>query len=94
MPYIRKEQREIIDPLIEALAKKINGLMELSGSYEAGLLNYVITKILIKTEFDNGVRYARINEVMGVLECVKQEIYRRKAASYEDEKAKENGDVF
>jgi len=30
---------------------------------------------------------------MGVLECVKQEFYRRRAVPYEEEKIEENGDI-
>jgi hypothetical protein len=40
------------------------------------------------------VGYAEINEVVGVLECCKLELYRRLAAPYEDTKIKENGDVY
>jgi hypothetical protein len=94
MPYIRKEPREELDKFLQDLIKKVNGIMTASGSYDAGLLNYVITKILIGVELDNGVRYARINEVMGILECVKQEFYRRIAGPYEDKKKEENGDVY
>lgn len=32
--------------------------------------------------------------ILGVLECVKLELYRRVAAPYEDRKIEENGDVF
>jgi len=32
--------------------------------------------------------------VIGVLESVKMELYRRKIADYEDEKCEENGDVY
>jgi len=38
--------------------------------------------------------YADYNEVMGVLECVKQELYRRLIVPYENKKKEENGDVF
>jgi len=38
--------------------------------------------------------YAELNEVIGVLECAKQELYRRVVAPYEDGKAKINGDVY
>jgi hypothetical protein len=38
--------------------------------------------------------YADINEVVGVLECAKLELYRRVAAPYEDRKRAENGDVY
>jgi hypothetical protein len=39
------------------------------------------------------VSYTNINAVIGVLECVKLELYRRLAASYEDKKVVENGDI-
>lgn len=59
----------------------------------AGELNYAIT-----TEVDaylNGaVNYDAINEVIGVLECAKLELYRRVAAPYEDTKIEANGDVY
>jgi hypothetical protein len=38
--------------------------------------------------------YFSYNEVVGVLECVKLEMYRRLVAPYEDRKCKENGDVY
>lgn len=60
-----------------------------------GELNYKITQLL-----DNyiarhgGVKYQLINDVLGVLECAKLELYRRIAAPYEDKKIQENGDVY
>ncbi len=39
-------------------------------------------------------RYATIVEAIGALECAKLELYRRLAADYEDQKCKQNGDVF
>ena len=39
------------------------------------------------------LRYFYLNRAMGVLECIKQEFYRRVAAPYEDIKIVENGDV-
>jgi len=38
--------------------------------------------------------YTTYNEVVGVLECAKLEMYRRAVAPYEDEKIAENGDVY
>lgn len=38
--------------------------------------------------------YALLNEVIGVLECLKLEIFRRIVAPYEKRKRKENGEVF
>ena len=42
----------------------------------------------------NGVSYSFLNDFIGVLECVKLELYRRVMTPYEDGKINENGDVF
>jgi hypothetical protein len=60
----------------------------------AGELNYAITRMLLEYAAARGMSYATINEVVGVIECVKQEFYRRAAAPYEDAKCVENGDVY
>ena len=80
MPYIKSEDRE----RLETGADPQN----------PGELNYLITKMLLKYLKLKGKNYAHLNEVMGVLNCVTQEFYRRWAAPYEDEKIKENGDVI
>lgn len=60
----------------------------------AGELNYVITRILLDYLNVNDTRYQTLNDCIGVLECAKLELYRRLAAGYEDQKAKEHGDVY
>ena len=73
MPYVDKESRKRLD----------------AGSppKTAGELNYVITRIVDHyLASKTGLSYAGINEVVGVLECAKQELYRRIAAPYEDNK--------
>jgi hypothetical protein len=65
----------------------------------AGELNYAVTRLvdayLARAAADAGrVRYAHLNEAVGVLECAKLELYRRVAAPYEDEKIAESGDVY
>lgn len=81
MPYIDKESRE---RLSEGVAPK-----------SAGELNYQITRMIDDyIQRKGGVRYAHLNEVVGVLECVKLELYRRVAAPYEDRKCGESGDVY
>jgi len=62
---------------------------------DGGELNFAITS-LIDTYLRGrgGVRYLHLNEVIGVLECAKLELYRRIAAPYEDRKIAENGDVY
>jgi len=58
-----------------------------------GQLNYLLTSI-IWAYIGRERSYAKYNEVLGVLTCMIQEIYRRLVAPYEDEKIEENGDVF
>ncbi|HET8760765.1 MAG TPA: hypothetical protein VFN94_06835 [Nitrospiria bacterium] len=60
-----------------------------------GELNYAITRLVDAYLIQQGgIRYANLNEVIGVLECAKLEAYRRLAAPYEDQKLGETGDVY
>jgi hypothetical protein len=43
--------------------------------------------------YGSQLRYADHNEVMGVLNCIALEFYRRKTAPYEDVKIAEEGDL-
>lgn len=83
MPYINPKARERL------------GNKPLPEPEEAGELNYVITRLidgyLIRK---GGIRYTHLNEVVGVMECAKMELYRRIAAPYEDKKIAENRDVY
>ena len=56
-------------------------------------INYIITRLCDYwcRDFSGEANYEKYNAVIGVLECVKQELYRRQIAPYEDEKCKENG---
>lgn len=58
-----------------------------------GELNYVITQVIM-TYLDGASSYTDYNEVLGVLEAVKQEFYRRVVVPYENVKMDDNGDVF
>ena len=81
MPYIKPEKREAI----------------LAGAkpQDPGELNFAITVLVDRYLEDKGeIRYAHLNEVIGVLDCAKLELYRRVAAPYEDKKIAENGDVY
>ena len=57
------------------------------------VLNYVFTSLILRWLGDKP-NYAKYNEVIGVLECVKLEFYRRAVSVYEDSKLIENGDVY
>lgn len=87
MPYIKKEQRTVVDKEIKALADAIRSA---GKENRAGIMNYSIS-CLLKNLYE--LRYSEINEAIGMLECAKQEYYRRVAGPYEDKKIKENGDV-
>lgn len=87
MPYIPQERR----PELERKAVGLGRCCESEGE-----LNFAITKTLLGylDHRDQPYRYADYNEVLGVVECVKQELYRRVVAPYEDRKCAENGDVY
>lgn len=60
-----------------------------------GELNYLISRLVDQyLVLKGGLRYTNLNEVIGVLECSKLELYRRVAAPYEDQKREESGDVY
>jgi hypothetical protein len=88
MPYIKKEQRAVVDAHVKKLAAAIK---ETGKDNRAGVLNYSISSLLHELY---ELRYSEVNEAVGMLECTKQEYYRRVAGPYEDIKAKENGDVY
>jgi hypothetical protein len=87
LPYIKSESRVKYEKVLDEL---IGILKSLPVDEVDGELNYVVTKILKQIY---PVRYFQINKAIGVLECVKLEFYRRVAATYEDKKIRESGDV-
>lgn len=92
MPYIKQEDRKRFDPHINALAEELNK----PSSISPGEFNYVVSRLLWKLWVGDKHRspsYTLGNILIGALECVKAEFYRRFLAPYEDVKIKENGDV-
>lgn len=87
MPYIKKEQRPVIDELVNPL---IDHLKSLPLEDQDGSLNYVVTKI-IKHVYP--LKYFHLNRALGVLTAITQELYRKIIGPYEDTKIKENGDI-
>jgi hypothetical protein len=94
MPYIKKEERPRYDELIEqittALVEKLPA--ENGKGFSEGDLNYVISSIVWNL-FDKKPSYSVGNKLVGVIDCVKQEFYRRKLAPYEDGAIERNGDI-
>jgi len=92
MPYIVDKYRRELDQEIEAFIKKVNEIHAKNPEQTRdGLLNYSFTRIL------NCVyprtKYHELNEAIGMLECLKQEYYRKRVGPYEDIKERENGAV-
>jgi len=93
MPYIHDYDRDVIDRAIAPLADIV---------FETGEYNYAITKLcqefLVWLQAADNINqrggYDARNTVIGLLECVKLEFYRREVAEYEDEKCVQNGDVY
>ena len=87
MPYTKKEDRK----KWEGVISDVDTLLKDSKAKE-GELNYLITSIL-KLVYSTNPSYAQFNNAIGLLECIKQEFYRRDVASYENTKIDENGDL-
>jgi hypothetical protein len=93
MPYIKQDKRDILEVPLKDLIHEIQGLLKEKPQNAPGILNYCITT-LITYVYNKETKYEDIAAVTGMLENVKQEFYRRYAVPYEDEKIKENGDIF
>lgn len=87
MPYITQERRKVLDEAIVNLNSLLLG-------QPIGDLNYAITRLVDSFVQEVKEDYAAHNAIMGVLESVKQEYYRKRVARYENVKCHENGEVF
>lgn len=82
-------------PLMPYIADKREDLRrKLDVPSNCGELNYVITDTLIEYIETKGLSYQTINDILGALDGASKEFYRRVAEPYEDEKIKQNGDVY
>lgn len=84
MPYIEPKLRRDWDAWLSKAPHKV---------VSEGELNYIITRVILQL-FPPSRSYHTYNALIGVLECVKLELYRRLIAPYEDGKIVENGDVY
>ncbi len=82
MPYITQQRRDEL----------FNDKDEFPNT--PGELNFFLTKLCIEYMKKGHKSYQEINDIMGALECCKQEFYRRVAVPYEDGKIETNGDVY
>ena len=82
MPYIKKDDRN-----------KFHLAIYSTPPNNAGELNFLLTSICHEYVRHKGESYQTYNDIIGVLECAKLEMYRRQTAPYEGQKVKENGDL-
>lgn len=87
MPYIKFEDRQKFNDILTVLKNKLPEIQT------EGQLNYLITKICHIYIDQKGLRYKNLNAILGALEGVKLELYRRIISDYEDDKIVQNGDV-
>lgn len=87
MPYIKSEDRRVVDVYLTSLKETID------LATTEGKMNFIITSLLHRRIAKKGLCYATINAAIGILECAKLELYRQIAASYEEIKKAENGPV-
>jgi hypothetical protein len=101
MPYIDPKMRPKLDIAVQNLYE---AMLEVNheaicttdaqpGSLTDGIVNYSVTRLLHLMYGRGLTTYQDINRAVGVIECIKQEYYRRVASPYEDTKIKQNGDV-
>lgn len=90
MPYIKSEDRPRYDTLLQEFDRLVGHPDRI---ITPGEVNYVLTQCLHTIIRRHGLRYSIVNDLIGVLECCKLELYRRVAVPYENKKIEENGDV-
>lgn len=86
MPYIQQKDREKFKEILEIINK--------IPIESEGNLNYLITNLCLKFIRENKISYSRLNSVIGVLNCVELEFYRKVILNYEEQKIIQNGDIF
>ena len=86
MPYIKPKNRKALTAVFDYPRLR---------PANPGELNFLLSCVVDKYLSDcGGPKYGNYNDVIGVLECMKLELYRRFVGPYEQEKLTENGEVF
>ena len=86
IPYISNEEarRDRIDRYLKDASEEI---------LLVGELTFAITQLVTRHLTKRGLSYDNLAAVLGALEAIKLELYRRVGAPYEDSKIIQNGDV-
>ena len=84
MPYIPKKLRKKFDSEIDALISALR--VGDDGFFISGEVNYCLSRIIWGLWGKNAL--------VGILECVRTEFYRRLLAPYEDNQIQKSGDIL
>ena len=88
MPYINRERRAALDPIIDGLTKRLN---HLPTPPTRGDLNYCVTRLVV--EVLNKDSYHSLSDCVSALRDAADEIQRRLLGPYEDTEIEKNGDL-
>ncbi len=76
------------------LPSNIKEYLKTSSALSPGELNYTLTVVIKEYLYVRGLSYQTCNDMVVALDNCKDEFRRRIQHPYEDEKIKQNGDVY
>lgn len=85
MPYIGPDERRELESIVVPLRDKFIG---------ASSISYITYNMMMGYLNSMGRSYHSYAALIGMLEGLKQELYRREIALYEDNKIEKNGDIL
>ena len=89
MPYIEIKERKKYWKELDSLIDKLRSIPK---DKQLGHLNYIIYTLVLSLL--KPISYYRIQNLIGMLECCKQEVIARILRPYEERKIEENGDIL
>lgn len=93
MPYISQDRRRDLDEAIDCLKSCFMEGAHANSGKIAGDMHYMFSRLLEVVPVDEVWSYKAYNMVIGVLECMKQELARRLYSLIEDDAIFRNGDI-
>lgn len=86
MPYVEQDRRKFL------ASQTYKQLLDIADTMHIGDINFLISNLLW-VRFNKNRSYKTANELLGVLEAAKLELYQRQIIPYEAQKQSENGDL-
>lgn len=93
MPYIKKSDKDFLEPELFTLICKIRASAKSTDDLD-GLCNYAVSTLVAGVmKPHTGWRYHWLHRAYGVFGAAGAEFYRRLVAPYEDKAIEKNGDI-